>query len=99
MTVEDLINKVFSLLKDRCGGQLGDSGEDDSSTLRNDGTNPTLTSVLEELRKVQEKLNHSVKTQNVLMTTIIKWVSGIEGMLDGGGRGGGKCNRPKNSRN
>ena len=78
---------MFALLKDRCGGQLGDSGEGDSSTLRNDGTNPTLTSVLEELRKVQEKLDHSVKTRNVLMITIIKWVGGIEGrfsMLDGG---------------
>ena len=78
---------MIDLLKDRCGGQLGDSGEGDSSTLQNDGTNPTLTSVLEELRKVQEKLDHSVETQNVLMTTIIKWVSGIEGrlsMLDGG---------------
>ena len=55
VTLEDLINKAFALLKDRCGGQLGDSGgEGDSSTLQNDGTNPTLTSVLESLCKNTE---------------------------------------------
>ena len=76
-----LINNVLGLLKDRCGGHIGDSGEGDSSTLRNDGTNPTLSSVQEELTKVREKLDHSVKTQNVLMTNIVKWVSGMGGKV------------------
>ena len=64
--MEQLINKVFGLLKDTCGRHIGDSGK---------------VTVLQSEMIVQEKLDHSVKTQIVLMTTTVKWVSGIEGRL------------------